>query len=347
MPRDGGGQYYLPPGTEAAPDTTIESTRYNVFTADVEEEFNRQIDKDTSQDAAIAGALTPAAADAAYVNVGGDTMTGHLSLPTGPAAANAVRKDYVDTAIAGVDLSSKVAKAGDTMTGDLIINKSDAALDLRKPDASSSAAINYKTNNLDRWAVGTANPPDDFYVVRYNDAGAYVDTPLTINRSTGTATFGGPVILNADPTVALGATTKQYVDAADAAVTATANGKVSKSGDSMSGNLTVNADIYAIRGGGTTGVIYFGSTGGTRYLYFDGSNYQFGGAGTAWHTGNLNPAVYVSNGRLAYAGDVAFPSGMSEPYGGAVQTGMDYPGGLLRYRYMQLLTSGWFTIGYV
>ena len=29
----------------------------------------------------------------------GDTMTGHLTLPTGPAAANAVRKDYVDAAI--------------------------------------------------------------------------------------------------------------------------------------------------------------------------------------------------------------------------------------------------------
>lgn len=28
----------------------------------------------------------------------GDTMTGHLTLPTGPAAANAVRKDYVDAA---------------------------------------------------------------------------------------------------------------------------------------------------------------------------------------------------------------------------------------------------------
>jgi hypothetical protein len=31
----------------------------------------------------------------------GDTMTGHLALPTGPAAANAVRKDYVDNAVAG------------------------------------------------------------------------------------------------------------------------------------------------------------------------------------------------------------------------------------------------------
>ena len=38
----------------------------------------------------------------AKVAKAGDTMSGHLSLPTGPAAANAVRKDYVDTAVAAV-----------------------------------------------------------------------------------------------------------------------------------------------------------------------------------------------------------------------------------------------------
>ena len=35
-----------------------------------------------------------------YVKKAGDTMTGHLSLPITPVAANAVRKDYVDAAIA-------------------------------------------------------------------------------------------------------------------------------------------------------------------------------------------------------------------------------------------------------
>jgi len=34
----------------------------------------------------------------AGVKLAGDMMTGHLTLPTGPAAANAVRKDYVDAA---------------------------------------------------------------------------------------------------------------------------------------------------------------------------------------------------------------------------------------------------------
>jgi hypothetical protein len=51
----------------------------------------------------------------------GGTMTGHLSLPTSPAAANAVRKDYVDAADSAVTTiaTGKVSKTGDTMTGDL------------------------------------------------------------------------------------------------------------------------------------------------------------------------------------------------------------------------------------
>ena len=67
-------------------------------------------------------------------------------------------------------------------------------------------------------------------------------------------TFTGPVILAADPLVALGAATKQYVDARDAtlqtgvdqakadAATA-ASTKVSKAGDTMTGALVVNGSI--------------------------------------------------------------------------------------------------------
>jgi len=40
--------------------------------------------------------------DTEKVAKAGDVMSGHLSLPTGPAAANAVRKDYVDTADAAL-----------------------------------------------------------------------------------------------------------------------------------------------------------------------------------------------------------------------------------------------------
>src|SRR6188508_374737 len=40
MPRDGSGIYSRPPGTNAVPDTTIESTKYNANVADVETDLN-------------------------------------------------------------------------------------------------------------------------------------------------------------------------------------------------------------------------------------------------------------------------------------------------------------------
>jgi len=45
-------------------------------------------------------------------------------------------------------------------------------------------------------------------------------------------------------------------------------------GLTVNGNITASSgDIYAYRSGGTTGVIYLNSA-GTRYLYFDGTNYN-------------------------------------------------------------------------
>ena len=40
MPRDGSDIYYIPPGTEGIPDSTIESIKYNTFIADVEQDLN-------------------------------------------------------------------------------------------------------------------------------------------------------------------------------------------------------------------------------------------------------------------------------------------------------------------
>jgi hypothetical protein len=40
MPRDGSGQYHAPPGTDGAPETTIDSAKYNLFVADLEQVLN-------------------------------------------------------------------------------------------------------------------------------------------------------------------------------------------------------------------------------------------------------------------------------------------------------------------
>jgi len=72
MPRDGSGTYTRPPGTIGVPDTTIESTKYNSFTADVEYDLNQP----RPVPAGGTGASTPAAArDNLDAEVAGQQVT--------------------------------------------------------------------------------------------------------------------------------------------------------------------------------------------------------------------------------------------------------------------------------
>jgi len=65
MPRDGSKIYHRPPGTDGIPDTTIESTKYNINVADVEQDLNlpRPI---------IAGGTGANNARSAMTNLGGE-----------------------------------------------------------------------------------------------------------------------------------------------------------------------------------------------------------------------------------------------------------------------------------
>lgn len=80
----------------------------------------------------------------------------------------------------------------------------------------------------------------------------YVDTGLATKQNTlaytpankAGDTFTGPVVLNADPSVALGAATKQYVDAAD-------NTKANLSGATFTGPVTLAANPTVALGAAT------------------------------------------------------------------------------------------------
>ena len=80
-------------------------------------------------------------------------------------------------------------------------------------DGPPSGIVSWNGANK-RWAIilddGTL--PGDLYFQRFSDGGALLGTPLTLNRLDGSATFAGAVTLAADPTIPLGAATKQYVD---------------------------------------------------------------------------------------------------------------------------------------
>ena len=227
------------------------------------------------------------AQDALKVAKAGDTMTGALVLHADPTAAlQAATKQYVDTADAGLDtrldtaeatLSTlnadattktyvdaqdalKVAKAGDTMTGALLLHAD--------PTANLQAAT--------KQYVDTADTAMDVRVDALETTSAtlntdpvtktYVDTQDATKVALAGGTMTGLLTLSGAPTANLHATTKTYVDTADAGLNTrltTAEGtlstlnadattktyvdaqdalKVAKTGDTMSGLLTLSAD---------------------------------------------------------------------------------------------------------
>jgi hypothetical protein len=252
------------------------------------------------------------------------------------------------------DADTKVAKTGDTMSGDLWIGKAWPTLHLNKPDATTLSQIAIKTAGKDRWTVGGGSSPDDFYINRCDDAGTYIDAPLSIQRSTG------KTIVGSDPTAALGVATKQYVDNKVAAVPAPdLSSKVSKSGDTMSGGLTLNSGLStnaAVQFNQQPASVYQAGPGGL-LIYANGAagydaflSYWRPGGGYATNMGLMNDNRFgfggwsvgygvqyrfwsredfseppVHNTRLVYVGDVTHTinSGLQEPYGrGACVTGL-------------------------
>jgi len=96
-----------------------------------------------------------------------------------------------------------VNRAGDTMSGALTVpaaNVSGAA-GVARPLFFQTAASDRWVAQADSAAESGANAGSNFAIVRYNDAGAPIDTPFSINRKTGLASFAdginvaGPVTL--------------------------------------------------------------------------------------------------------------------------------------------------------
>lgn len=86
--------------------------------------------------------------------------------------------------------SNNLLKAGDTMTGNLIVSKATPAITLNKTGSAQSTLLLGQDSGSTRWAVDVAGPTtSDFGINRYNDSGVYVDTVLSIARATGAPSF--------------------------------------------------------------------------------------------------------------------------------------------------------------
>ena len=83
-------------------------------------------------------------------------------------------------------LNNKVNKAGDTMLGNLEINViGGAELNLNAPNATDPKSVLFQTNSLNRFRIRVDGANDNLVVRRYDNAGAFVDAPFEIIRSTG------------------------------------------------------------------------------------------------------------------------------------------------------------------
>jgi hypothetical protein len=141
-------------------------------------------------------------------------------------AADALKADktYVDAADAALSTSvaGKLAKAGDTMTGDLTIAKS-TPLMILNDTGGVVADVRFNRNGGRRWLTrmdgsteSGGNQGSQFQLIAYADDGTSVSAVvLTGNR------VDGRLSVFADPNVPLGVATKQYVDAGVRAYNAT------------------------------------------------------------------------------------------------------------------------------
>ena len=300
-----------------------------------------------------------------FVRKSGDNMGGILALygPDPQSDYEAAHKKYVDAKVATVDLSGKVSKSGDTMSGSLTIKPASnaiLALDKAAGGASISSLVG-RTNGKMRWelqvgdgnAESGANAGSGLGVYRYDDSGALLGFALLITRATGNASFVGD----------LGVGRNLIVNGNSSTVSLSVSGNATVTGSfGVTGAMSTQARLDAAGGLVATGILnavpgYVGflvaltnpiltnntgdniasstysralqvpASSGQSYITFHNvgafaANFGMDGAGNFycggvsfgatvykfWTTRDFaslpNLAPYVTNARLAYAGDL-------------------------------------------
>lgn len=159
-----------------------------------------------------------------------------------------------------------VLKIGDTMIGGLTIQMAEPLIRLDKTFIGGNTGIMGSAGGLNRWGIslgdvrveGGGNTGSAFTIGRFADNGSFIDFPLYIDRETGETTFVDQVSTPVAPTQPFSLTNKEYVD--DAIANA---GYVLKTGDTMTGALSIQLGVAALNLNSTIGngeeVINFGA----------------------------------------------------------------------------------------
>jgi hypothetical protein len=263
------------------------------------------------------------AADALKAPLASPTFTGDPKAPTPTAGDNdtsIATTAFVTTAAAGrttpayVDAADalRVLKAGDTMTGALTLAPVSGNVSFTLNKSASGVGNNFygNTNSLSRWVVqlgnevpeSSGNAGSDFTVLRYNDAGVFVDTALTITRATGNATVAAALTVGGAISGSAISTGGPISGAAISGTTGNFSGAITATGGFSGG------DHRAYRNA-TDGVVYFGSGGSTTYLYYTAGQFQFNGGPIYAVTGNSSFGALSTTGAITVGGVATFNSG--------------------------------------
>lgn len=208
------------------------------------------------------------------------------------------------SAIAGT-ATGNVAKAGDTMTGDLIIAKASPVITLNKAESGQNALLVSQTAGSSRWAVVVGDSTTEtssadgsnFGINSYSNAGAYIATPFSISRASGVVSFTaipeGPA---SNPTTDNQFARKAYVDTKAPTASPSFTGLISTTiaATGLLTSLSESANSITQNTGSDGLSIYTGTF----------TNHAF-----RLITNNTTRLTIAAAGAVAVAGDLQFNSG--------------------------------------
>ena len=219
-------------------------------------------------------------------------------------------------------IGTKVNKTGDTMTGQLTMLPTTpgvaGVIVLDRPTPTASLALWGKTNGVNRWVVvpgggGTENGNNagsNFFINRYNDAGAMIDSPLIINRATGqTLLNNGLAVLGTTSVTTSGQSTSLSVTDTGvngANIRLVGNGSVTPSktirvngGQLQFLNDSYSAAISTLSDTGAWTTYFNGNPNGSSTFAYNASG-SYGG-GYHLKDGGFDIGLYSTNGDLQIA----------------------------------------------
>jgi hypothetical protein len=133
------------------------------------------------------------------------TLLAYTAADVTNVPAGAIAAITVQAALNELD-TEKLALTGGTVTGDVTISRNGAALASVlhiTGDAGQNRRLFFETGGASRWEIrgadngaeSGANTGSSFRILRSDDAGVVIDTPLVISRATGLWTITGAVTI--------------------------------------------------------------------------------------------------------------------------------------------------------